>query len=244
MILSLIRSTAKAIAPQAAVDYVRAQRNRRLAWQLAAGLKRRTALSERVDFARNHRIFRSNQKHTEIEALLNRVAGLNPSLICEIGADSGGTLALLTSVGQPTARILSMDINYCVSMRQSAQYLVAPGQQLTCLEGDSHKPETLAKVADWLNGAKLDFLFIDGDHSYDGVKEDFQMYSPLVRSRGLIAFHDIVPDHKTRYGIATPSDTGEVPRFWKEVRTQFREFEEFIEDPEQDGYGIGLVRVS
>src|SRR5687768_12821291 len=165
MILSLIRNTAKAITPQVAVDYVTAHRNRKFALELATELNRRTSLSERVDFARNHLKFRSNQKHQEIEALLNRVADLSPSLVCEIGADNGGTLALLTSVAQPTARILSLDIKYRLSMQQSARHLVRPGQQLTCLESDSHKAETLAKVKSWLNGAKLDFLFIDGDHS-------------------------------------------------------------------------------
>jgi len=40
------------------------------------------------------------------------------------------------------------------------------------------------------------------------------MYSPLVRKGGIIAFHDIVPDYFTRYGIITSSATGGVPRFW------------------------------
>ena len=34
----------------------------------------------------------------------------------------------------------------------------------------------------------LDLLFIDGDHSYEGVRQDYKMYSKLVRDGGLIAF--------------------------------------------------------
>ena len=34
-------------------------------------------------------------------------------------------------------------------------------------------------------------LFIDGDHSYEGVKKDFEMWSPFVVKGGLIAFHDV-----------------------------------------------------
>jgi predicted O-methyltransferase YrrM len=45
-----------------------------------------------------------------------------------------------------------------------------------------------------LKDNKVDFLFIDADHSYEGVKKDFEMYSPLVRKGGIIAFHDIIPD--------------------------------------------------
>lgn len=37
---------------------------------------------------------------------------------------------------------------------------------------------------------KIDFLFIDGDHSYEGVKADFELYSKLLTDRGIIAIHD------------------------------------------------------
>lgn len=36
----------------------------------------------------------------------------------------------------------------------------------------------------------LDFLFIDGDHTYDGVKQDFDLYYEKVRPGGYIYFHD------------------------------------------------------
>ena len=38
---------------------------------------------------------------------------------------------------------------------------------------------------------KIDFLFIDGDHSYEGCKKDVALYMPLLKSGGIIAFHDI-----------------------------------------------------
>lgn len=37
---------------------------------------------------------------------------------------------------------------------------------------------------------KIDFLFIDGDHSYEGVKKDFELYSTLVNDNGIIVIHD------------------------------------------------------
>ncbi|HZY81119.1 MAG TPA: class I SAM-dependent methyltransferase [Cyclobacteriaceae bacterium] len=37
---------------------------------------------------------------------------------------------------------------------------------------------------------KIDFLFIDGDHSIEGAKFDFESYSPMLAKGGLIAFHD------------------------------------------------------
>jgi len=37
---------------------------------------------------------------------------------------------------------------------------------------------------------EYDLLIIDGDHSVDGVARDFELYSPLVKSGGLIIFDD------------------------------------------------------
>jgi hypothetical protein len=37
---------------------------------------------------------------------------------------------------------------------------------------------------------KIDFLFIDGDHSYEGVKKDFDLYSKIVSENGVIMIHD------------------------------------------------------
>lgn len=105
---------------------------------------------------------------------------------------------------------------------------------------DSHQSQTLKKVKEYLNGEKIDFLFIDGDHTYEGVKKDFEMYAPLVREEGVIAFHDIVQDYSTRYGINTSSCTGGVPIFWNEIKNNYRR-NEIIKNPDQDGCGIGVI---
>jgi predicted O-methyltransferase YrrM len=36
----------------------------------------------------------------------------------------------------------------------------------------------------------IDFLFIDGDHSYNGVKKDLQLWFPKIKKGGTIAGHD------------------------------------------------------
>lgn len=80
----------------------------------------------------------------------------------------------------------------------------------------------------------VDFLFIDGDHTYDGVRADFEMYSPFVSDGGIVAFHDIA-DH--------PPDAGcEVSRYWKEIKQQYRH-KEIIEDPRQGWAGLGVLYV-
>lgn len=50
---------------------------------------------------------------------------------------------------------------------------------------DSFNKQTLKEIPDG-----LDFLFIDGDHSYNGVKTDYLTYKDKVRAGGIIGFHD------------------------------------------------------
>lgn len=40
----------------------------------------------------------------------------------------------------------------------------------------------------------IDILWIDGDHSYKGSKQDFESYSELVDDNGLIFMHDTAPN--------------------------------------------------
>jgi len=36
----------------------------------------------------------------------------------------------------------------------------------------------------------IDFLFIDGDHSYEGLKGDWHAWNPLIEIGGIVALHD------------------------------------------------------
>jgi len=107
-------------------------------------------------------------------------------------------------------------------------------QKIHLIRADSHDPETLKEVKKILGDELIDFLFIDGDHSYEGVKKDFEMYSSLVRKGGIIAFHDIVP--------GPPEYVGGVPKFWNEIKHDF-DYKEIVKDWKQNGYGIGVIYV-
>jgi predicted O-methyltransferase YrrM len=37
---------------------------------------------------------------------------------------------------------------------------------------------------------KIDLFFIDGDHSYDGCKKDWDKYSPMLKNGSIVIFHD------------------------------------------------------
>jgi len=91
----------------------------------------------------------------------------------------------------------------------------------------------LERVRKALGNQSLDALFIDGDHSYEGVKMDFETYGPLVGKGGMIAFHDIVENDNFRF---------QVHRFWKEVKQKYRHIE-LVNELNQKGYGIGVLYV-
>jgi cephalosporin hydroxylase len=182
------------------------------------------------------------QNRGEILKLMELVEALKPRRACEIGSMEGGTLFLLTRMCDPESHVISLDWSYTEARRRSFPRFARGRQRLSLVEADSHAPSTRRRVEELLEGEPLDFLFIDGDHSLAGVALDFEMFAPLVRAGGIIAFHDIVPDVRARRGEMTLRDSGGVPIFWREVRERYPDCREFIDDPEQDGCGIGIIR--
>jgi predicted O-methyltransferase YrrM len=70
--------------------------------------------------------------------------------------------------------------------------------------GDSTDENIIKQVADL---GLFDCVFIDGNHSYEYVKKDYENYSKLVKEGGIIAFHDAKLDAE-RYG--TPKVLNEI----------------------------------
>jgi len=175
----------------------------------------------------------------EVLFLIRVLKRIRPKIMLEIGTGRGGTLFLFTNAASSVAKIITVDLpggpfgggypRYMISLLQS---FGSSKQKVYLLRTNSHDAGTFAKVKSILNGEKLDFLFIDGDHSYEGVRKDFEMYSPLVRKGGIIAFHDIVP--------GPPENVGGVPKFWDEIKHNFC-YEEIVKDWKQGGYGIGVI---
>jgi len=179
------------------------------------------------------------QLREEILQLAEIVYSLKPRRILEIGTAGGGTLFIWCRLAAEDATIISIDLpggpfggGYPLWRGVLYKYFRKPGQKLHLVRGDSHDPSTLERVREILGGQELDFLFIDADHTYEGVKRDFEMYSPLVRRGGVVAFHDIVPH--------PPETRCEVSRFWDEVKARYRHLE-IVRDWSQGWAGIGVL---
>ena len=183
---------------------------------------------------------RAVQRITEITALAQLVQQTNPKVIVEIGTNQGGTLFIWVRTNPMLEMVVSIDLpggqfggGYDARrIRQYREFAVdRPHTCMDFLRVDSHAASSVNALMQVLGNRTIDFLFIDGDHTYQGVKMDFEMYSPLVRKGGLIAFHDIV----------TCGSGCEVNRFWNDIKSVSRH-EEFMEGP-QSNMGIGVLYV-
>jgi len=185
--------------------------------------------------------FGSNQNGAEILGLINRLKAEEPQVVCEIGVADGGTNFLFTHAFPKIEFMLGIDL--FVRGKARLRYFARTEQHLLYFDGSSRSPDMVAQVNAALSGRKLDLLFIDGDHAYAGARADFLNYRQFVREGGTIAFHDICPDLLTRFGRPTGNLAGDVPVLWQKLKKSFPH-EEFVENRDQDGFGIGAIRHS
>lgn len=223
----------------AAADLIAVKRAARAltAARRRAGNDRDALLDLVFDFERAGVRIAPIQKRSELQGLVDRVADLGARGVLEIGTAHGGTLFALTHAAGDDAILVSVDLpreGYRRTRAPLYRSFARERQQVRLVRADSHRTETVEAVRSALDARPVDFLLIDGDHSYDGVRRDYELYTPLVREGGLIAFHDIVE--------GAPENVGGVPRFWREVRALAADTEELVEDPAQGGLGIGLLR--
>jgi cephalosporin hydroxylase len=125
------------------------------------------------------------QRPTELAEFLILLRGINPKIVVELGVWKGGMLYAFCNVAPVVIGIDNYQDDELPASCYGAQMIV----------GNTHDPDTLSRLMKLLDGEFIDCLFIDADHSYDPAMQDYSMYGPLVRSGGLIVFHDIVSDH-------------------------------------------------
>lgn len=208
--------------------------------ELAFG-KRPQTLEETIDYCVDRPILMS-QVRSEIAELGRLLQAAAPKRSLEIGTNYGGTLLLLCQLSPPDAKIISVDLpagrfggGYPRRKVPLFRRFPRAAQQLHLIRADSHSPRTKEQVLRILGGEPLDYLFIDGDHTYSGVQHDFQMYAPFVRSGGIVAFHDIVV-HKRETDC-------EVSKFWTEIKQRYR-YREIIAEPGQGSLPVAITGAS
>ncbi len=121
---------------------------------------------------------------------LYRYATFAQEGIVEIGRARGGSTLLFT-LSNPYTKIISIDISskHDENLKGIFEKLNC-GKNVDLLIGDANEVQE-----DVINsGFSFDFLFIDGDHSYEGCLKDLNTWFPSLSNGGLIVFHDAFSD--------------------------------------------------
>lgn len=171
------------------------------------------------------------QHREEVDAFLDIILEAGATSYLEIGCLNGDTLHYIGSRLPVGSRIVGVDLP-----RQHPMYANAPqnlsravsdlqrlGQDAKIILGNSRDGEVIEGV--WLS-APYDAILIDGDHSYSGVRADWENYGRMTD--GVVGFHDA---HKLQ----------PVRDFYNELTYDHRS--RLLIKNEEVGLGIGVIWV-
>jgi len=186
-----------------------------------------------------------SQDVREFEELLKEYVKINPSKIIEIGSMYGWSLQHFIHYGADESTVLAIDLpvrmfvgptDWRVAIQEDnyknvwPKWAKAKKSKLYLIPDASQKDSTVKQTKEIFNNEQIDFLFIDGDHRYEAIKQDFILYSPLVRKGGIVAFHDI-----------GEREEGGGAKFWKEIKNNYTHKEILINEKKEKGIGVLYV---
>ena len=177
----------------------------------------------------------TSQRKYELDELIKVYKANRPKYVVEIGTQDGGTLYQWIKHAIPGAVVVNIDI---LENQQDPRAVVERWHswrrediELYSYIGKSQEEGAIEFVKKHM--PEINFLFIDGDHRYKGVKEDFLNYGPMVN--GVIAFHDLMTP---KSGL---QDHITVGKLWREIQHAGHPTREIWCDPDPDWGGIGVV---
>lgn len=183
-----------------------------------------------------HEKYHSGQDFQEIFWLYEKIEDINPHVIVEIGVYAGGTLLFLSNLcKRPDDLVIGLDCDWN-KWKEYGWDISLPTPKVILIDGDSHLPKTINRLKEVLNNRPIDFIFIDGDHSEKGITLDYEIYAPMVRDGGIIAFHDLNMGVDPR---ENKPEEGKVKGFWDKLTHKKYSF---YADPLADGiHGTGYI---
>jgi len=119
----------------------------------------------------------------------------------EIGSRHGGSLFMAANFLKKGSKVISIELPNAlwgfagteIKLEEVITRLNASGYICHSIIGNSQEKETKEKLFKILQDDKIDILFIDGDHTFEGVNSDWNMYIEFVKQGGMIGFHDVIP---------------------------------------------------
>ena len=173
------------------------------------------------------RIYQTLQAPSEFKCFVDLLIKMNVKSYLEVGSRYGGAFeAVMDSLPGAKGTVVDLpgddgkpDESFAELMK-TMHRLNDQGRDVRANIGDSGLPEVVAAAK---SRGPYDCVMIDADHSYEGVKRDFDNYADMGK---IVALHDIV------------NPTTDVPKFWNEIKSQYKSAEIVV-----DGscMGIGVI---
>lgn len=129
-------------------------------------------------------------KHTHILFDIRTEFGDRPITYLEIGSYAGASISLICSHKYPT-NCFTLDLGEPINpevVQRNVEVFKNKLSTFKYFKGNSQDSDIINQINSEVK--EIDFLFIDGDHTRNGVFKDFNNFSKLVKSGGYIAFDD------------------------------------------------------
>lgn len=163
-----------------------------------------------------------SQKKYEILGIQECLRKQKLENILEVGTWEGGTALLWAHIVAPYGgRVVCSDLSFKKDKVYDLPNFNWAKKFIIEIEGDSHEPKQVDKIREH---GMYDMIFIDGDHSYEGVKKDFYNFYPMLKKGGYIVLHDILDSEYHRSMGCFVAD------FWKEIILEFPHYRMFIDN--------------
>ena len=164
------------------------------------------------------------QARDELVEFLKLIKAENVKSYLEIGSRYGGTFEAVMTRCPPGSFGVCVDFpggefgddNSAPLLLAALKRIRRNAREASVIFGPSGAPEVVDRA---VQHAPYDCVFIDGDHAYEAVKRDFELYAPMGR---MIALHDIAAPDDWTDGRGSLVEVG---RFWREIRHLYRSFE-------------------
>lgn len=177
------------------------------------------------------------QHEGELQEFLKIYKEVHPQNIMEIGSFYGGTLWFFIKNNPELKKVIVLDMPISAIDERFNEMMVGRAQwndwipqnvQFNNYAGNSHDNQLIYNIKNEHPDNDIDMLHIDADHSYEGVKADYYNFKDMVRTGGMIVFHDVV-------------EIPEVAKFWNELVSEYPAECKTISH--EGGAGIGIMQI-
>jgi len=161
------------------------------------------------------------------------VRNLKPKIIVELGTYKGTSIFSMTQAVKDNSLDTKLyAIDTWKGDKHGGFYDNSIFEQVKKIKNKYYSKQNLTLLRKTFNEAKLQFknqsidlLHIDGLHTYETVKNDFDNWIDKVKEDGIIIFHDI-SEKKADFGVY---------KFWDEIKTKYPSFEF------DHSHGLGII---